>query len=229
MLGLGLAAHPFSGVRLAVEVMWWVEPEARGRGRALWRAGERWAAEAGRDRDPDGGSRGHGGRPGGAALSAPRLPRRSKRPTRRPVTPAMSALTVVDDVLAGCRRLSRPGLRATLRRRAPAPGVVFHGIAPAPDDALPAWIAARWPGLTPTRSVLRQSPAGQVEPTFIHTDDDMGDWTAIAYLTADPPPDDGTTFWRQTATGVVTSASPLAADRRVRRPHAVGAVDDGAG
>jgi len=81
-----------------------------------------------------------------------------------------------------------------------APGVVFHGIAPA-GPQLPAILAERAPGHQPTLTFFRQSPAGQREPNWIHCDRDMGDWTAILYVTADPPPEDGTTFWRRRTTG----------------------------
>jgi GNAT superfamily N-acetyltransferase len=39
--------HPFSGERMAFEVLWWVEPEARGDGVRLLRAAENWAIEQG--------------------------------------------------------------------------------------------------------------------------------------------------------------------------------------
>jgi GNAT superfamily N-acetyltransferase len=39
--------HPFSGERMAFEVVWWVEPEARGDGVRLLRAAEDWAIEQG--------------------------------------------------------------------------------------------------------------------------------------------------------------------------------------
>jgi hypothetical protein len=84
---------------------------------------------------------------------------------------------------------------------------VFHGLAPAPDDRLSDWIRARFPTLQPTRAFCRQSPAHQDEPNFIHTDRDMGDWTAIAYLTAHPFAGDGTRFWRHRATGAIQSTA----------------------
>lgn len=83
---------------------------------------------------------------------------------------------------------------------------VFHGIAVAADPWLPLWMMHRWPGLTPTLSFVRQSPAGQSEPNYIHTDRGMGDWTALLYLTLDPPPDDGTTFWRHRGRQAIASA-----------------------
>jgi hypothetical protein len=83
---------------------------------------------------------------------------------------------------------------------------VFHGIAPTTDATLPAWIAARYPSLVPTLTFFRQSPIDQVEPNDLHTDDDMGDWTAVLYLTPDPPVEDGTSFWRHRVSGAITGA-----------------------
>ena len=88
------------------------------------------------------------------------------------------------------------------------PEATFHGIAtPTPAD-LPARLAAMFPDLAPTLSFFRRSPAGQVEPHFIHTDIDMGDWTAILYLSPDPPAGDGTAFWEHLATHATSSAIP---------------------
>jgi hypothetical protein len=85
-------------------------------------------------------------------------------------------------------------------------GAVFHGIAMAGDDpTLADIIVAQFPALRPTLTFFRQSPEGQVEPNFIHDDCDMGAWTAILYLTIDPPEGDGTAFWRHTATGSVAT------------------------
>ncbi len=39
--------HPFSGERIAFEVVWWVDPEARGDGLRLLRAAEEWARDQG--------------------------------------------------------------------------------------------------------------------------------------------------------------------------------------
>ena len=83
----------------------------------------------------------------------------------------------------------------------------FHGIAACPDDALPRAIQSMFPEARPTITFFRQSPAGQLEPNFIHTDRDMGDWTAIFYLTSDPQPGDGTTFWRRKSDGAQASTA----------------------
>lgn len=42
---------------------------------------------------------------------------------------------------------------------------------------------------------VRKSPEGQQEPNFIHTDEMMGDLTAILYLNKEHPEDDGTTIY----------------------------------
>jgi len=81
----------------------------------------------------------------------------------------------------------------------------FHGLAKPPDRRIAAWIQQRWPDLTVDTSMLRKSPLGQVEPTFIHQDRDMGTWSALYYLTPEPPAGDGTTFYREKATGRVQS------------------------
>jgi hypothetical protein len=88
------------------------------------------------------------------------------------------------------------------------PEATFHGIAlPTPAD-VPEKLAALFPGIVPTLSFFRRSPAGQQEPHFIHTDADMGEWTALLYLNPDPPKDDGTVFWRHVKTGALKSAIP---------------------
>jgi len=82
---------------------------------------------------------------------------------------------------------------------------IFHGIQIADDETFPAWIVERCPQLTPTLSFFRQSPAGQREPNYVHTDRDMGEWTAILYLNPRPAAGDGTMFWRHRDTGALGS------------------------
>jgi hypothetical protein len=88
----------------------------------------------------------------------------------------------------------------------------FHGIAPCEDPTLADWITARYPDAQPRMTFFRQSPAGQVEPNFLHTDRDMGDWSGILYLTAHPLIGDGTAFWRDRITGATASTATTAAD-----------------
>jgi GNAT superfamily N-acetyltransferase len=202
MIGLVCYPHPFSATPTAGEIMWWVEPDARGIGAALLARAERWAAE-----------RGAATLQMIAPASNPRVgtlyTRRGYAPVettyQRPIAAHLAGVTVCDDVLpdaAAYRAASRAQPVAAVE---PAPGVVFPGIGAPVDDRLPQWIAARWPALTPTQSFLRRSERGSPQPTYIHTDVDMGDWTAIYYLTDAPPAGDGTTFWRQRATGALLS------------------------
>jgi GNAT superfamily N-acetyltransferase len=93
-------------------------------------------------------------------------------------------------------------------------GATFHGIAECPDQTLVDWIRARYPQARPTLTFFRQSPAGQLEPNYVHTDRDMGDWTAILYLTDAPAPGDGTTFWRHRDTGATASTATTEAEFR---------------
>jgi GNAT superfamily N-acetyltransferase len=47
MFGVLLFEHPMSGVRVATEVFWWVEPSARGLGLRLFYTAQRWAKDRG--------------------------------------------------------------------------------------------------------------------------------------------------------------------------------------
>ena len=118
-------------------------------------------------------------------------------------------LRVHDGVLADFHAYAHAARRRTFESVTRG-ATTFHGIAPCADPTLPDWIRAHYPRAVPTLSFFRQSPAGQVEPNYLHTDRDMGDWTAIFYLTVDPPPEDGTTFWRDRDTG---AQERLALDR----------------
>ncbi len=85
--------------------------------------------------------------------------------------------------------------------------VTFHGIAFAPP-LMADVIAAECPQLQPTLTFFRKSPRGQQEPHYIHSDRSMGDWTALLYLTPQPPEEDGTIFWESCETGARRDASP---------------------
>ena len=98
-------------------------------------------------------------------------------------------------------------------------GVTFHGIStPTPPD-VPLAIAKRFAGAVPTLSFFRRSPGGQIEPHWIHTDIDMGDWTALLYLNPDPPTADGTAFWRYLPTGAIESATAHERSAEGQRPN----------
>ena len=95
----------------------------------------------------------------------------------------------------------------------------YHGIATPTPNIVPARLVEMFPAVTPTLSFFRRSPAGQVEPQWIHTDVGMGDWTALLYLNPDPPAWDGTVFWRYLPTGATESAVPDERSEEGRRPN----------
>lgn len=116
-------------------------------------------------------------------------------------------MVVVDGVLADPVAYRNAVLARPFGDVSFGPDLTFHGIQLAEDQTFPAWIAREFPKLTPTLSFFRQSPLGQVEPNYVHTDRDMGDWTAILYLTPRPAAGDGTTFWRHRPTGALCSVA----------------------
>ena len=74
---------------------------------------------------------------------------------------------------------------------------VFHNIQPRSNVDMFARIAMAYlgPKFYVTFNFVRKSPLNQQEPNFIHTDEMMGDVTAILYLSKDHPQDDGTTIY----------------------------------
>lgn len=85
----------------------------------------------------------------------------------------------------------------------------FHGIALAPVDGIvPQRIRDQFPRIEPALTFFRKSPEGQEEPHYIHTDIDMGEWSAILYLNENPPESDGTAFWTHRETGAIESPIP---------------------
>lgn len=90
----------------------------------------------------------------------------------------------------------------------PQEGVTFHGIAEPAGAEVPLKLVRMFPAAVPTLSFFRRSPAHQKEPHFIHTDADMGEWTAVLYLNPNPPPGDGTAFWRYRPTGEIENPTP---------------------
>jgi len=87
------------------------------------------------------------------------------------------------------------------------PECTFHGIALSPLTIGVTGILET-AGLKPELSFFRKSPKGQTEPHFIHSDIDMGEWSAILYLNQNPPDGDGTAFWTHLATGTIGSLIP---------------------
>ena len=95
----------------------------------------------------------------------------------------------------------------------------WRGIAHHTDETLARLVAARLPGARTHLTFFRQSPEGQPEPNFIHSDEGMGQWTAVLYLNPEPADGDGTTFWRYRPTGeVYGSARALDKDPALWEP-----------
>lgn len=109
-------------------------------------------------------------------------------------------MLVFDDVLADPHAYRAMALQRPYAD-VPLGDHVFKGIALCQDPTIPLLIESLVPGAHAQLSFFRQSPAGQIEPNFIHSDESMGNWTGIFYLSPESPPADGTSFWRHKATG----------------------------
>lgn len=118
----------------------------------------------------------------------------------------MPKIFVLDDVLRDPVGYRRAALAQTFGDVAIPGEPVFHGIASA-DEHLARWISWRFPELATSLSFFRKSPAGQEEPNYIHTDQGMGEWTAILYLNERVPAGDGTSFWKHRQSGCVRSVA----------------------
>lgn len=94
-----------------------------------------------------------------------------------------------------------------------AAGVTFQGICiDARASLVTDLIEQRFPALTPTTTFFRRSPLGQIEPNYVHSDEGMGDWTGILYLSEYPAAYDGTLFWTHKATGKIEGGREFCAD-----------------
>jgi uncharacterized protein DUF6445 len=109
-------------------------------------------------------------------------------------------LRAFDNVLKDPDTYRHKALQAPVHTVTIVNPVVFQGLAECDDPELPEWLVARFPFATPGITYFRRQPEGQVEPNFIHTDRDMGDWTGVLYLNPHPPMGDGTTFWEHRLT-----------------------------
>src|SRR5690348_9054526 len=115
-------------------------------------------------------------------------------------------IKVLDDFLQNPEQYRREALKLEYRTYE-FPECSFHGIALSPLT-LTVTKKLAGAGLQPELSFFRKSPKGQIEPHFIHSDIDMGEWSAILYLNPNPPAEDGTAFWTHKATGAIESMIP---------------------
>ena len=72
---------------------------------------------------------------------------------------------------------------------------VFKGIQIRKDDELQQKIEKTYPGYKVVYNFVRQSPEGQAEPNYIHSDEMMGDKTVLLYLNKINPKGAGTTLY----------------------------------
>jgi hypothetical protein len=113
---------------------------------------------------------------------------------------------VIDDLLQNPEAYRREVLSREFRSFE-FPGCTFHGIALGePQGGLTAALLRLF-HVEPSITFFRKSPKGQKEPHLIHTDIDMGDWSAVLYLNPDPAPGDGTDFWTHSG-GDIESSIP---------------------
>lgn len=206
MLAMIVFQNHIDGAWTAGEVFWWSDPDVRGDGIRLFHFAESWAIEMGCDKiqmiAPDERIEKLYAQLGFAPL---------ERSFQRDLVPGLFAplstrrwpesndqnIQVVDNVLVDADAYRARALRCDFGD-VPDNGVTFHGISiRTPSRELEGFIAAHFPGLRTTQTALRQSPEGQTEPHLIHSDLTMGLWSAILYLTPNPAPGDGTSFWQR--------------------------------
>ena len=72
---------------------------------------------------------------------------------------------------------------------------IFKNVSPRGIDEFYDFLTDKYPNHEVVTSFIRQSPNGQEEPNFIHSDEMMGDLTAILYLNKKHPDEYGTTFY----------------------------------
>ena len=127
---------------------------------------------------------------------------------------AQEAITVLDDALPDPHAYREFAL-AQPYREIQTGDELWRGIArlDPQTDVFAHVLAAEWPGARTHLTFFRKSPLGQDEPNFLHSDEGMGEWTAILYLNPTPMAGDGTDFWRWRQTGdVMGSARSLPKD-----------------
>lgn len=199
MIGLVLAPHPMSGELMVGEAFWW--SDLPGVGMRLFERGKKWAREQ------------------GAVLlqmtqpaTEPRLMDVYAHLGLQPVEtawqmrlePMADPIRVIDGAVPQPDDYRASALLCDFHS-IPAGGACFHGMAEIGHSPLAAMLEAEFLSLHVTYEAFRLSPEGQDEPTFIHTDADMGTWSGILYLNPDPPAGDGTTFWKRRVTGALAS------------------------
>lgn len=73
----------------------------------------------------------------------------------------------------------------------------FNNVCLRDNDEFYNFLVNQYPKYNISLNFVRQSPLGQIEPNYIHTDEMMGELTAILYLNKLHPKDYGTTLYNQ--------------------------------
>jgi hypothetical protein len=76
----------------------------------------------------------------------------------------------------------------------------FKGIQPRLEDELQKFVLRIFPNYNVVYNFIRQSPNGQKEPNYIHSDEMMGDKTVLLYLNKKHPSNAGTTLYNDDET-----------------------------
>jgi hypothetical protein len=75
-------------------------------------------------------------------------------------------------------------------------GNLFKNIQIRPsNDLFCKFLSSLFPKCYVSLNIVRRSPYMQEEPNFVHTDEEMGDFTCMLYLNKNAPDDDGTTIY----------------------------------
>lgn len=108
-------------------------------------------------------------------------------------------ITVLDDVLPDPAAYLADVRRLTFRNLKAGPDT-FKGIALSHRRDVDE-VAEAETGAAAVLSFFRRSPAGQIEPNFVHSDEEMGQFTGIYYMNPEPAEGDGTAFWERDGDG----------------------------
>jgi hypothetical protein len=107
----------------------------------------------------------------------------------------MNRFTIIDDVIRNPQRYLYDILQGQFKDVQDS-DKIFKGIQPRPnDDEFASFLLSMLPEYAVSYNFIRKSPLGQIEPNYIHSDEMMGEFTALLYLSESHPDNDGTTFY----------------------------------
>lgn len=80
-------------------------------------------------------------------------------------------------------------------------GTIFYNVQDRGSDEFYDFMVGEYPDYEATFNFARSSPLDQEEPNFIHSDEMMGDLTAVLYLNKVRPEGSGTTLYSKSKLG----------------------------